>query len=566
MKIALLMIPSEEVLYQGVLSILPTTLGLITAYIRGKGYDVRQYDLNTDLQDHYLNGSLTREDMKVFFDKEAVFNYLNGGENPGITRFIEKLLAGKAIDSVDAVGISSGGTFYWMGIHLGFLMAYYIKKKYGIPVVMGGNNMIYLTTFGNKFDQLWQAVFKTIDLVIAGPGLESFRKILERLENNPNWTPSPNERQQIKGLIYMEHGEVACVSQDRNIPVKPDFKGLRLDYYMSFLKNPEKAPDPRQAERENLQLLYKWPQLLIQLSDQVNRKRAEKKKDLFIKKLTIPYISHYHCPFNCAFCAESIEDGHVVIADPVRAVDEIEELINEYDSPYFKFYNNYFNMSKKFALAFFEEVKKRKLKFYWSDCARVTGLDLDFLQKMKKSGCMTLYIGLESASKKILKMIDKKIDVKKVEEVLNFCQKVGIWANLETIVGFPNETLEDFRDTVRFLKKNAAKINYFVDNRYWVIPFSRMGRDPEKYGMELEKEIVTYDLLLKGNLRWFLSGKGIEAQPNSFHMYPYNEIGGRRHDEIFKEGLRRQKYLQKFKNKEFTEVRQMLLFMDSVSK
>ena len=123
MKVALLMTPNEEVLYMGVLSILPTTLGLITSYLRGKGHDVRQYDLNTDLHDYYSNGSLTREDMKVFLDKEAVFNYLNGGENPDITRFIEKLLAGKAIDSADAVGISSGGTFYWMGIHVGFLMA-----------------------------------------------------------------------------------------------------------------------------------------------------------------------------------------------------------------------------------------------------------------------------------------------------------------------------------------------------------------------------------------------------------------------------------------------------------
>ncbi len=561
----MLMAPSEEVMYSDVVSAPPHTLGVMTSYTRGLGHDVRQYDLNTDLYDYYSDGSLTKEDMKVIFDKDAVLDYLNGGEEPAITRYLEKLLAGKAIDTADVVGISSGGTFYWMTVHAGFLMAYYIKKKYGIPVVVGGNNMVYLTAFKSKFNQLWDAVFKTIDFVIVGAGLESFRKILERLEHNPNWSPSPDERRQFKGLLYMNNGEITRTGQDRNIVVKPDFKGLRLDYYMNFLKNPATSPDPKKAEWENIQFLYQWPQDLIQLSNRVNRKKAEKKKDQFIKKLSIPYVSHYHCPYNCAFCSESNTENQVVIGDPIKVVDDLEELTHEYDTPYIKFYNNYFNMSKKFALTFCEEVKRRKLKIYWSDCGRVTGLDLPFLQKMKESGCMALWLGLESASPRMLKMINKKLKAKDVENVLNYCQQAGIWANLEMIVSFPNETLDDFRQSVRFMKKNASKINNFQDNRFYVIPYSLIGKHPERYDIELEKELVTYDKLMKGNMRWFLSDKGLEARPNSFHMYPFNEIGGRGHDEIFKEGLRRQRYLQKFKNKMFTEIRQMLMFMNSVS-
>ena len=68
MKIVMLMTPSEEVLYSGVLSMPPHTLGVVTSYIRGKGYDVKQYDLNTDLQDHYQSNSLTKDDMKSIYD------------------------------------------------------------------------------------------------------------------------------------------------------------------------------------------------------------------------------------------------------------------------------------------------------------------------------------------------------------------------------------------------------------------------------------------------------------------------------------------------------------------
>jgi len=565
MKIGMFLAPSEQVLYTGI-SQVPHTLGVMTAYLRGKGNMVHQYDLNTDLLDYYSDHTLTKDDIKIIFDKDAVINYINGEENPVITRFIEKMLANKPIDSFEITGVSIGGTFYWLSIHAGFLIARYIKKKYRIPVVIGGNNMVYLNSFKSVYYQLWQAVLKAFRFVIVGSGLESFRKIIERVKDNPNWTPASHERSQLKGLLYMENGNVLNVVQDRCLVVKPDFKGLPLDDYMYYLKDPGKSPDPQEAQRQNLDQIFKWPHTLGQLANQVYRKREKRKEGVFIKKLVIPYVFSYHCPYKCAFCAESNKENQVVLGDPIETVNDIQELLNEYNTEYISFFNNYFNLSKKFALTFCQEVKKRKLKFYWSDCARFTGIDLDFLQELKESGCQTLWFGMETASKKLLEMINKELSLKQMEEGLDLCQKVGIRANLEVIIGFPNETHDDFRKTAVFLKRNAYKINYFQPNRFYIIPDSTIGRFPEKFDIELVKDVITYDSLSKANLEWFLSGKDLGAKPNNFHIYTFNEIGARKHDEIFKDSYKRQRYLYKLQSREFLEIRQMLILLDSISK
>jgi hypothetical protein len=133
-------------------------------------------------------------------------------------------------------------------------------------------------------------------------------------------------------------------------------------------------------------------------------------------------------------------------------------------------------------------------------------------------------------------------------------------------VGFPNETKKDFGETVRFIKKNARLINFFQNNKYYVIPYSSMGKFPDRYGIELVKDAVSYESLCRDNKMWFLSGKDLGAKPNNFHIYRFDEIGGRNHEEVDKEGYRRIMYLHGIQRKEFTDIRQMLILMDGLSR
>ncbi len=80
-------------------------------------------------------------------------------------------------------------------------------------------------------------------------------------------------------------------------------------------------------------------------------------------------------------------------------------------------------------------------------------LDYELLARMKKSGCSTIDFGLESASPRILREINKGIDLDIVQRILRDCSAVGIKVYVNCMVGFPTETQSDAEETVAFLDK-----------------------------------------------------------------------------------------------------------------
>jgi hypothetical protein len=134
------------------------------------------------------------------------------------------------------------------------------------------------------------------------------------------------------------------------------------------------------------------------------------------------------------------------------------------------------------------------------------------------------------------------------------------------IVGFPHETRKDFLKTVKFIKGNLDRINFFQNNRYFVVPNSIIGKFPERFKIEIIKDVNTYDSLLKDNCSWFFSGKGLGKKPVNFHIYCFNETGGRKYDEILSEGYKRLMHMHQLERKEFDEIRHMLILMDIIDK
>jgi hypothetical protein len=144
MRMAILLSPSEHVLHTG-LSLPPGTLAVMTAGQRSAGHRVDQYDLDTDLLTAWEDEVLGRADLEFLYDKARVLGYLAGAPDAQIDRFCEVLLAGKPLEGLDVVGVSLGGSFSWMPIHSGFLLARFIQARFGVTVAVGGNNIYYLT-------------------------------------------------------------------------------------------------------------------------------------------------------------------------------------------------------------------------------------------------------------------------------------------------------------------------------------------------------------------------------------------------------------------------------------
>jgi radical SAM superfamily enzyme YgiQ (UPF0313 family) len=84
----------------------------------------------------------------------------------------------------------------------------------------------------------------------------------------------------------------------------------------------------------------------------------------------------------------------------------------------------------------------------------------EFLTKMKKAGCMELCWGLESGSKKMLRLMSKtNYTPDMAEEIIRTANELGYDQYSNIIIGFPGETEELFLETVQFVMRNKKYFN-----------------------------------------------------------------------------------------------------------
>src|SRR3989338_4020183 len=78
---------------------------------------------------------------------------------------------------------------------------------------------------------------------------------------------------------------------------------------------------------------------------------------------------------------------------------------------------------------------------------------------MKKAGCHTIGIGMESADDQVLKNIKKGVRREQIRQAVAMVREAGIDALLFCVLGFPGETRESVKETIAFLKTvNASFI------------------------------------------------------------------------------------------------------------
>jgi len=113
---------------------------------------------------------------------------------------------------------------------------------------------------------------------------------------------------------------------------------------------------------------------------------------------------------------------------------------------------------------------KKNVKIKWEAQARINQtLDSDLASLIKRSGAYNLFIGLESGSDKILKLMNKGFDTKAARSFFKTLRSAGIHFEVSLIFGYPGEEIKDFKETINFIlknKKNIPKIaqaNPFVD-------------------------------------------------------------------------------------------------------
>jgi len=102
---------------------------------------------------------------------------------------------------------------------------------------------------------------------------------------------------------------------------------------------------------------------------------------------------------------------------------------------------------------------------------------------LARGGCKHLVFGLESASQRVLDLMDKGVKIDVVSDILHNCYQVGIGAVLMTFVNFPTETREEAEATVDFLAKVSPIISFATLSCFMLMKGSAVAASPEKFGI-----------------------------------------------------------------------------------
>jgi radical SAM superfamily enzyme YgiQ (UPF0313 family) len=350
----------------------------------------------------------------------------------------------------------------------GFLFALvlcrFLKTKYNPLIVAGGGNQ--------SIELLNKRKSKDIDLIIFGDGENMLLEFMLALKNNIDYNK----------FIAVQIKEDSKVIADKIYPpIKPDFSGLPIDMYRY------KGLDPG------------FHNCSCQILDEFSRSQT----------LLLPFKFIRGCPYECIFCPEST-NKIIYVSSPEKTALCLSQLQQEYNPTGFFFLSDTINISRQYINELCDKIINSKTRILWTDSARADNLDKDTIIKMKQAGCIRLIFGMETASPKLLKYIDKRIALSNLENTLKWADEAGIWTGLEIICGLPHEKDSDIEETAAFLERNKARINSLYFNQFGLRDGSVLLQEAQKFGINNVVEINQY----------------ADEEFTYFHKYGYDESGG----------------------------------------
>ena len=124
-------------------------------------------------------------------------------------------------------------------------------------------------------------------------------------------------------------------------------------------------------------------------------------------------------------------------------------------------------LSKKRTVEICRGMIESDFDISWSCLGRVNEVDEKILPLMKKAGCKTIYIGIESGSPRILELINKKISIEEYRKGIELIKKYGINVTGSFILGVPSETKKDIEKTVELaLSLPIDGVSFFTFTPY----------------------------------------------------------------------------------------------------
>jgi magnesium-protoporphyrin IX monomethyl ester (oxidative) cyclase len=253
---------------------------------------------------------------------------------------------------------------------------------------------------------------KSVDIAVTGEGEYTMPEIAQCLEGK-------KQLSEILGIAYRKDEEVKVTSP------RP------------FIKNLDELPFPAYD--------------LVDMESYLSPKKIGYRS---FRNRAISMITSRGCPFNCCFCSVHLHMGRGFRANSASYVlNHIQFVVEKFDVKTIFFEDDNLTFDPERFEAICDGLIQKKIRIGWEtpNGVRADCLNMNLLQKMKKSGCNSVFFGVESGDQQILdNVICKSLDLNRVVEVAKICKDIDLKTGAFYIIGFPGEKKENMQKTVDF--------------------------------------------------------------------------------------------------------------------
>ena len=160
------------------------------------------------------------------------------------------------------------------------------------------------------------------------------------------------------------------------------------------------------------------------------------------------------CPYRCTFCNRP--DSPILSqfrwCSATHVADEIEMCLEDGITEAL-IYDDTFTVRKDRVHALCDEILHRGLSFRWDVRAHVNTLTPDLLKHMAEAGCPRIHLGVESGNDRMLRVIRKGTDIRRIKKAFKHTQEAGMETLAYFMIGQQTETLQDIQDSIALAKQ-----------------------------------------------------------------------------------------------------------------
>ena len=161
-------------------------------------------------------------------------------------------------------------------------------------------------------------------------------------------------------------------------------------------------------------------------------------------------VTSLGCPYTCRFCVAGSIAYQYRNSDNV--IDELRYL-QSLGVREIMFNDPTFTVSQKRVLELCGKMKDNGLDFTWVCNAHAATITDELIEGMKRGGCHSVMIGVESGQNETLRKYSKSATRERIKDAFKICRKYKVKTLAYFIIGLPGETRESVLETIRFAKE-----------------------------------------------------------------------------------------------------------------